>query len=325
MRFETTRRSPVRVRLASCKACSRKKEYPRPGACIARVDQHRAPLQQVAVALQCQIDDRIEQRMARADERGERLPGRCHIRLLEGDPLVARQHRLAKSDAAVSRPHRRRHVRDLISARLARPGRAAQPTERLVEERLDVVRLQTSRFRPLHVLADAAHAARVHRVMGELLLFQQILQLVPVEGVVDRRVQSRADLPAARIRIASNGGHHGLARTIEVPRPDAAAAPPSGGAPAAPLPPRTLERQAARHRLDLPLGDHRAAAVAHICLTIPRPDSCPSPCQKVYGTRPRPARPDPRLSPQAVKIKALSRQSHRPDYLKNAFHDCLCR
>ena len=33
------------------------------------------------------------------------------------------------------------------------------------------------------------------------------------------------------------------------------------GAPAAPLPPRTLERQAARHRLDIPLGDHRAAAV----------------------------------------------------------------
>ena len=31
-----------------------------------------------------------------------------------------------------------------------------------------------------------------------------------------------------RIRIASNGGHHGLARTIEVPRPDAAAEPPSG-------------------------------------------------------------------------------------------------
>ena len=33
------------------------------------------------------------------------------------------------------------------------------------------------------------------------------------------------------------------------------------GAPAAPLPPRTLERQAARHWLDIPLGDHRAAAV----------------------------------------------------------------
>ena len=31
-----------------------------------------------------------------------------------------------------------------------------------------------------------------------------------------------------RTRIASNGGHHGLARTIEVPRPDAAAEPPSG-------------------------------------------------------------------------------------------------
>ena len=34
-------------------------------------------------------------------------------------------------------------------------------------------RLQAPRFGPLHVLADAAHAARVHRVMGELLLFHR--------------------------------------------------------------------------------------------------------------------------------------------------------
>ena len=34
--------------------------------------------------------------------------------------------------------------------------------------------------------------------------------------------------PSSGIRIASNGRHHGLARTIEVPTRDAAAAPPSG-------------------------------------------------------------------------------------------------
>ena len=82
----------------------------------------------------------------------------------------------------------------LVPARLALPGRAAEPAECFVEERLDVVRLQAPRFGPLHLLADAVHAAGVHRVMGELLLLQQVLYPVPVEGMVDRRVQSRAHL-----------------------------------------------------------------------------------------------------------------------------------
>ena len=64
-----------------------------------------------------------------------------------------------------------------------------------------------------------------------------------------------------RIRIASNGGHHGLARHHRGPQAGRRGRAAERGAPAAPLPPRTLERQAARHRLDLPLGDHRAAAV----------------------------------------------------------------
>ena len=61
----------------------------------------------------------IEQRMAGADEGGQRLALRRDQRLLEGDALVARQHRLADADQAVAVAHRRRDVGDLVAARLA--------------------------------------------------------------------------------------------------------------------------------------------------------------------------------------------------------------
>ena len=50
----------------------------------------------------------VEQRMARADEGGERLALRGDKRLLKGDALVARQYRLADSDQPVAVAHRRR-------------------------------------------------------------------------------------------------------------------------------------------------------------------------------------------------------------------------
>ena len=71
---------------------------------------------------------------------------------------------------------------------------AAKLLERLEEERLDVVRLQAARFGALHVLADAGHAARVHRVVGQRALFEQVLELRPVDGVVDGLRQPGAHL-----------------------------------------------------------------------------------------------------------------------------------
>ena len=65
-------------------------------------------LQQVAVALEREVDGGVEQRMARADEGGQRLALRRDQRLLEGDALVARQHRLADADQAVAVADRRR-------------------------------------------------------------------------------------------------------------------------------------------------------------------------------------------------------------------------
>ncbi|HWS12871.1 MAG TPA: hypothetical protein VN279_08740 [Rhodocyclaceae bacterium] len=48
-------------------------EHARRGAGVALVDQHRAAAQQVAVALQGEVDGGIEHRVAGADEGGERL------------------------------------------------------------------------------------------------------------------------------------------------------------------------------------------------------------------------------------------------------------
>ena len=74
---------------------------------------------------------RVEQRMARTDEGGQRLALRRDQRLLEGDALVARQHRLADADQAVAVADRRRDVGDLVAARLALLGRCRPGAGRL--------------------------------------------------------------------------------------------------------------------------------------------------------------------------------------------------
>ena len=82
-------------------------------AVVALVDEDRAPLQQIAVAFERQVDDGVEQRMARADEGRQRLARRCDQWLLEHDPLVAGKHRLADPGRAVTPPNRRWDVRHL--------------------------------------------------------------------------------------------------------------------------------------------------------------------------------------------------------------------
>ena len=163
-------------------------------AVVALVDEDRAPFQQVAVAFERQVEDGVEQRMARADEGRQRLARRRNQRLLEHDPLVAGKHRLADPDRAVTSPKRRRDVRHLVTACLPLPRRTAEPPERLAEERLDVVRLQAARLGPLHLLADALHARGVHRVVNELPFLEQVLQRSAVERLVDGGVEARAHL-----------------------------------------------------------------------------------------------------------------------------------
>ena len=82
--------------------------------------------------------------------------------------------------------------------------------------------------------------------------------------------------PLVRIRIASNGRHHGLARTIEVPTPDAAAEPPSGARPGcasdpcSPLIRHRRPRTRIAHHLPRPIRrvPHQPAGPAHVRLAI---------------------------------------------------------
>ena len=95
---------------------------------------------------------------------------------------------------AVAVPNRGRHVGHLETARLALFGRAAQAFEGFLKERLDVVRLQAAGLGAFHLLPDAIDPRGVHHVVGERPLFQQVLQLLPVQRVVQHGRQAGAHL-----------------------------------------------------------------------------------------------------------------------------------
>ena len=194
MRFETTRRSPDPRRARILDGVLQVEEHAWPVTPIALVDQHRAPLQEITLSFQCQVNHRIEQWVPGTDERRQGLALRCNQRLLEGDALVARQYRLADADQSVSIPDRRRNVGDLVAPRLALLRGTAEALERFAEERLDVVRLEAARFRSHHVLSYSLHAACVHCVVCKGTLFQQVLEPAAVEGVIDRSLKAGANL-----------------------------------------------------------------------------------------------------------------------------------
>ena len=166
---------------------------------VALVHQYRATFQQVSVALQRQVDDGIEQRMAGADKGGRRLPLRCHQGLIESDALVARQHGFAEADEAVTVAHRGGHMAEFIASRFALLGRPPEPLERFEEEGFDVMGLQTPGIGALHVLADTLYPARVHGIVNQRALFKQPLKMAAVERGVEYRGQERLDLGALAV------------------------------------------------------------------------------------------------------------------------------
>ena len=161
------------------------------------------------VTFQDQVDDGVEQRMARADESRQGCPGGETSGFSNTIPFVAGEDRLAGPDQPVAVPDQGRNVRHLVAARFTLAGRAAELPERLAEERLDVVRLQAARVGPLHLLAHALHAADVHRVVDELPLLEQVLQRRPVERMVDGGIEAGAHL---RLLAIANGVEQQLAQ-----------------------------------------------------------------------------------------------------------------
>src|SRR3990172_3421418 len=135
------------------------------------------------MTLEREVGDGIEQRMAGANESCKRLALRSDQRLLEGNPLISRKHRLADADQTVAIPYEGRNVSDLVSTRLTLFSGAAQAFEGFQEKRLDVVRLKPTGLGAFHLLPDSVNAAYIHCVVGKRALLNQILQPGAVEDV----------------------------------------------------------------------------------------------------------------------------------------------
>src|SRR4051812_8400113 len=128
------------------------------------------------MALECQVERRVEERMSRADKCREVLSLGCDEAFLKYHSLIARENWGADADGAVARAHRRGDLGDLVAARLTLVCGAAQAPEGFEEEGLDVVGLESACFGALHFLADARYAARVHGVVCEGTLLDEVLE-----------------------------------------------------------------------------------------------------------------------------------------------------
>src|SRR5437899_2645052 len=114
--------------------------------------------------------------------------------LFESDPLISREHRVADANDTVAIAHWRRHMTYFIPSRFPLSRRSAEVAKRFEKERLDIVRLQTSRFRALHFLPNTRDATRVHCVVGKRALLNQILDMLAIDGVSDCFCQTCANL-----------------------------------------------------------------------------------------------------------------------------------
>ena len=83
---------------------------------------------------------------------------------------------------------------DLVTTGFPLSYVSTQPLECFEKERLDVVGLQATRFGTLHLLTDAIDTAGIHRIPGQRPLFEQVLNLFRIEGVIDNLIQTGPNL-----------------------------------------------------------------------------------------------------------------------------------
>ena len=160
--------------------------------CIARVDQDRALLHQLAVALEGEIDRGVEHRVAGADEGGNRRPG--DVRLVEADALAAGEHGRAGADLAVALAERPGDPAHLEAAGLAPVHAPAQVLEGGAKEALDAVGLEALGVRPLHLLADLLDPAERQGLPGQGTAVRTLDHVRLPGRVVDGLQQARLDL-----------------------------------------------------------------------------------------------------------------------------------
>lgn len=91
---------------------------------LACVNEHGPATQEVPVAFENDVYRGVQERMPRADERGERLAGNADELLVEGHALVSGQDGLVRANLPIAVAQDRGYVRDLVAARLPFPNRA---------------------------------------------------------------------------------------------------------------------------------------------------------------------------------------------------------
>src|SRR5713101_5139810 len=123
--------------------------------------------------------------MAGTYERGQRLASDTGQVFLKGDPLVARQHGLARANDAVTITNDRGDVGNLVTVRFALAQGAAKQRKRFTEERGDEVRLQATGFGALHVLTDLLDTCGAEGFVRQGTFLDQLLQVIAVEDTID--------------------------------------------------------------------------------------------------------------------------------------------
>src|SRR4051812_21413404 len=117
------------------------------------------------MALENEINGRVEQRMARTEKGRD---GRAaHFVLLEAGPLIAFQNWFGPADLTIALADRSRNTSNLEARGFAPMNLPTEMTERLNEEALYIVGLKPAGFGSLHLLSDLGDLCCRHVILHQ--------------------------------------------------------------------------------------------------------------------------------------------------------------
>lgn len=161
-------------------------------SCIRLIDEHGTCLHQVIVLLSDQADDRFKQGVAWAYKSSHRLL--VDLRFFEADAFVLFLNRRAGPDLPVPFANDHRNMCQLPATLLAFFDLSAKCLEGFDEEALNVMRLESLRFGPLHLKPELVNLGRRHRIIGQRAPFEQIQKMLLIHGAVHDLKELRLDL-----------------------------------------------------------------------------------------------------------------------------------